>query len=86
MSGRCAHDTLGTPEFDAAWERLRNGCPDCEWDALVVAANAVLAEYESHGGPGTHQECMTGCQCQLPAAVAELRRTLGERAHKWFQK
>ena len=45
---------------------------------LRPAALDLVAEYRSHGGKGTHQECMPGCGCMLSAKVDALATALVE--------
>lgn len=46
-------------------------------DRIREAAEELVAEYESHGGRRTHQDCMPGCGCGVPEAVAALQAVLG---------
>ena len=43
-----------------------------EVERLRASALCLVNEYRSHGGKGTHQECMPGCGCALPAQVTLL--------------
>lgn len=63
------HQKQDMDALDAAQERIKR---------LEEAGRNLVAEYESHGGSGTHQECFPGCGCQMPQAVAQLRAALAE--------
>lgn len=54
---------------------------EAERDRLRAAGREVVREFESHGGPGTHQECSEGA-CYLAGDVAALKATLGAKPLK----
>lgn len=58
-------------------------------DALVAAAKALVLEYLSHGGDGTHRNCDPGCRCFVPTMVEALavivERMDGEPRADWFK-
>ena len=61
----------------SAVERIRalladHECLSREVERLRASALCLVDEYRSHGGKGTHQECMPGCGCALPAQVTLL--------------
>jgi hypothetical protein len=50
---------------------------------LIEAAKAVLTEYRSHGGKGTHQDCPEGGRCFLPEEMDALEAAVGEADPGW---
>lgn len=50
-----------------------------EAEDVARAARELISEWESHGGAGTHQECMPGCGCRMSECVKSLARVLTER-------
>ena len=70
-----ARDAIESRERMAqAWMKLEDALIEArrERDAILSAAKDVVDEYLSHGGEGTHQECLPGCGCCMPVVVARL--------------
>jgi hypothetical protein len=70
LNAEAANHGKALAELAAANERA---------ERLELDAKHVVAEYESHGGRGTHQECTDGRCCLLPSAINMLRMAL--RSH-----
>lgn len=77
MAGRFIPDSIHVcveheVYFDAP---EHHGCTECRLNAVVEAAREALHEYDSHGGKGTHTECLVGL-CALSADMDRLQCAL----------